>query len=61
MQTTSETASRWRTDAAADNPAGPLYAAGKFAEADIASPGRTLTRLSCFARTACTAQGSQCC
>jgi hypothetical protein len=54
-------AARWRADADADNPAGPLYAAGKFAEADIASPGRTFTRLSCFARTACTAQGSQCC
>ena len=54
-------AAQWRAGAAEDNPAGPLYAAGKFAEADIASPGRTLTRLSCFARTACTAQGSLCC
>lgn len=28
---------------------------------DIAAPGRALTRLSCLARSICTAQGSQCC
>lgn len=54
-------AARWRSGAAADSPAGPLYAAGKFAEADIAAPGRAFTALSCFARSICTAQGSQCC
>jgi uncharacterized protein DUF6229 len=54
-------AARWRTGADADSPAGPLYTAGKFAEADIAAPGRAITRISCLARTACTAQGSQCC
>lgn len=54
-------AARWRSGTDADSPAGPLYTAGRFAEADIAAPGRAITRLSCLARTACTAQGSQCC
>lgn len=54
-------AASWRSGAAVDSPAGPLYTAGKFAEADIAAPGRALTRLSCLARSICTAQGSQCC
>jgi hypothetical protein len=54
-------AASWRSGAAADSPAGPLYTAGKFAEADIAAPGRALTRYSCQARTVCTSQGSSCC
>jgi hypothetical protein len=52
----------WRSGAASDSPAGPLYIAGKFAEADIAAPGRAFTFVSCLARTACTAQnGHPCC
>lgn len=54
-------AASWRSGAGADSPAGPLYTAGRFAEADIAAPGRAFTRLSCLARSICTAQGSQCC
>lgn len=60
-ESTETIAARWRSGADIDSPAGPLYTAGKFAEADIAAPGRAITRLSCFARTACTAQGSLCC
>ena len=29
------TAEQWRTNAGDDNPAGPLFAAGTFAEADL--------------------------
>jgi hypothetical protein len=54
-------AAGWRSGAATDSPAGPLYIAGKFAEADIAAPGRALTHISCLARTVCTAQGGTAC
>jgi hypothetical protein len=30
---------RWRNGGEQNNPAGPLFAAGKFAEADITNPG----------------------
>lgn len=30
-----ELVAQWRTQVAEDNPAGPLFAAGEFAEADI--------------------------
>jgi hypothetical protein len=30
-----QTIARWRGDASADNPAGPLYTAGEFAEYDL--------------------------
>ncbi len=30
---------QWRTSAGADNPAGPLYASGEYAEADIIVAG----------------------
>jgi hypothetical protein len=30
-----QTIARWRTDAGDDNPAGPLYIAGEFAESDM--------------------------
>ncbi len=36
--TAEELIARWRTDADGDNPAGPLYAAGDYAESDIAAP-----------------------
>lgn len=54
---------RWRSSAGADSPAGPLYAAGAFAEADIAAPDMVST----FARythgcSACTSSnGHPCC
>lgn len=53
----------WRSSAGTDSPAGPLYAAGAFAEADIAAPDMVST----FARytlgcSACTAsKGRPCC
>jgi hypothetical protein len=34
-ETADRIAARWREDAGADNPAGPLFAAGSFAETDI--------------------------
>ena len=38
-----ELVAQWRTNENQDNPAGPLFAAGEFAEADIvnATPGLT--------------------
>ena len=54
-----ETAARWRTTADADNPAGPLYSAGIFAEADIIAVEAMLTLHGC---SACTASStSECC
>ena len=46
MNDTSDAAeliAQWRNDGNQDNPAGPLFAAGEFAEADIvnATPGIT--------------------
>jgi Family of unknown function (DUF6229) len=39
-------AARWRSNAGADNPAGPLFTAGSFAETDITSQGRADTHVS---------------
>lgn len=60
-ETADLTAARWRSGADTDNPAGPLFVSGTFARTDIVMPGRALTRLSCFARTACTASGGTAC
>ena len=38
-----ETVARWRTDADADNPAGPLYTSGAYAEADITQEAAAIT------------------
>jgi hypothetical protein len=35
IETAERTAEQWRTAAGPDNPAGPLYASGVFAEPDI--------------------------
>ncbi|MEV5748150.1 DUF6229 family protein [Actinoallomurus sp. NPDC052308] len=35
LQLAEQTVEQWRTVACADNPAGPLYASGTFAEADL--------------------------
>ncbi len=43
LETAEETTQRWRSSPDADNPAGPLYAAGTFAEADIAAPEMVFT------------------
>ena len=36
-------ADRWRDGACSDNPAGPLFAGGEFAQADIVSASDMLT------------------
>jgi hypothetical protein len=42
-----ELVERWRNDGEKDNPAGPLFAAGEFAEADIVNAtGEFITRCS---------------
>jgi len=46
-----EMAAQWRTAADAGNPAGPLYTAGVFAEADIIAMELTLTAQGCSACT----------
>lgn len=49
---------QWRTSADGDNPAGPLYASGRYAEADIVAG---LQRAS-FCGTLCTYSGFfECC
>jgi Family of unknown function (DUF6229) len=54
-----QTVAEWRTAAGPDNPAGPLYAAGIFAEADIIATELILTRGTC---SACTASHTgECC
>lgn len=56
---------RWRTSADDDNPAGPLFASGRFAEADIATPGEGLAATidTClrFCSTCTASRGFQCC
>ena len=43
-----ELVAQWRNGGGQDNPAGPLFAAGKFAEADIVNaPGFIPTRQGC--------------
>jgi len=42
-----ELVERWRNDGEKDNPAGPLFAAGEYAEADIVNAtGEFITRCS---------------
>jgi hypothetical protein len=56
---------RWRTSADGDNPAGPLFASGRFAASDIASPSMSplLTIDTCLRNcSTCTAsRGYFCC
>jgi Family of unknown function (DUF6229) len=54
-----QTAADWRSTAGPDNPAGPLYTAGMFAEADIIATELSLTRNGCSACTA--SHTSECC
>ena len=58
VETAEEVIARWRTSSDGDNPAGPLYAAGAFAEADIAAPDMTDTIQVCS--TYCSAVGTAC-
>ena len=51
---------QWRTEAGQDNPAGPLFSGGVFAEAEIASEAAQTTLHGCG--TACTgSQTRYCC
>lgn len=55
---------RWRSSAGFDSPAGPLYASGAFAEADIAAPDMvsTAARYTGHGCSLCTASaGHPCC
>jgi hypothetical protein len=65
LESADRVAARWRTSADGDNPAGPLFASGRFAATDIASPGATLplTIDTCLRHcSTCTAsRGYQCC
>ena len=64
LETREDRVLRWRSSAGLDSPAGPLYASGAFAEADIAAPDmvNTAARYSHAGCSACTASaGVQCC
>lgn len=50
---------QWRNDAGQDNPAGPLFSGGVFAEADIASESIQTTLHGCG--TACTGSTTRYC
>lgn len=50
------TAAQWRKNALADNPAGPLYVSGDYAEAEII--GDDAAAASCVTASECT--GSRC-
>ncbi|MGH8033557.1 MAG: DUF6229 family protein [Luteimonas sp.] len=54
---------QWRNNADADNPAGPLFVSGEYAEADIVSEKVRETMFTfCGCGTACTgSQNLQCC
>jgi hypothetical protein len=58
MEIAERTANEWRVTAGPDNPAGPLYASGTFAEADIIGASTVLT----VACSACSASRTvECC
>lgn len=52
---------RWRDEAAEDNPAGPLYSHGIYAEADIVSEVSEVTGLPCGGSTGCTGSRTTLC
>jgi Family of unknown function (DUF6229) len=58
-------AARWRTDAGDDNPAGPLFSSGPYAEVELAEPMAAATAVcDTFGQcgTACTGSyPRQCC
>ncbi|BAV99908.1 MULTISPECIES: DUF6229 family protein [Bacteria] len=48
----------WRNEAGSDNPAGPLFIGGEFAEADIAGDSEAISMIT----SVCTGCGTiQCC
>ncbi|GAA0910949.1 hypothetical protein KR767_11215 [Luteibacter anthropi] len=60
MEKYNDVNSLWRNEAGSDNPAGPLYAAGAFAESEIANEAIPTTVGGCG--TACTGSRTrQCC
>lgn len=62
LETAEDVISRWRTSPDGDNPAGPLYAAGAFAEADIVAPDMEVTFARCTGCSTCTASNThECC
>lgn len=52
--------SKWRNEAGEDNPAGPLYSHGIYAEADIVSESSELTGTACGS-TGCTGSRTTLC
>lgn len=59
IEIAAETAAKWRTSADENNPAGPLYSGGAFAEADIVAKEWIVTLHGC---SACTASSThECC
>lgn len=58
-----EVVEQWREEAGEDNPAGPLYISGEYAESDIASDRNRATMFTiCGCGTACTGSiGRPCC
>lgn len=57
LETAETIVDQWRTAAGTDNPAGPLYASGAFAESDIIEAESSYT----LRPSACTNGGSLCC
>jgi hypothetical protein len=53
-------ASQWREDAGSENPAGPLFAGGEFAAADIVSASEPTT-LGGHPLSVCTGSGTVAC
>jgi len=49
-----ETVSQWRIDAGQDNPAGPLFSHGLYAEADIVSEAAASVFQDASSSTGCT-------
>lgn len=43
LNASQEQINQWRNEAGVNNPAGPLYVSGEFAESDIASKSNTIT------------------
>jgi Family of unknown function (DUF6229) len=63
LETRRDMVMKWRSSADADSPAGPLYAAGAFAEADIAAPDMitTVARYTHGCSACTSSNGHPCC
>ena len=60
MSSAADVVSEWRNEAGEDNPAGPLYSHGIYAEADIVSEASDLTGRPCGS-TGCTGSRTTLC